>query len=73
MHNWTQQELAYGIVLYYLIEYLVLSIAVLNIAWRVTVVHFTELAHCFKRDLMAQRLARWAEDREVPGSSPTQD
>ena len=26
-----------------------------------------------KRDLMAQRLARRAEDREVPGSSPTQD
>ena len=25
------------------------------------------------RDLMAQRLARRAEDREVPGSSPTQD
>ena len=24
-------------------------------------------------DLMAQRLARRAEDREVPGSSPTQD
>ena len=27
----------------------------------------------YQRDLMAQRLARWAEDREVPGSSPTQD
>ena len=27
----------------------------------------------YKRDLMAQRLARRAEDREVPGSSPTQD
>ena len=26
-----------------------------------------------RRDLMAQRLARRAEDREVPGSSPTQD
>ena len=26
-----------------------------------------------ERDLMAQRLARRAEDREVPGSSPTQD
>ena len=25
------------------------------------------------RDLMAQRLARRAEDREIPGSSPTQD
>ena len=25
------------------------------------------------RDLMAQRLARRAEDRDVPGSSPTQD
>ena len=25
------------------------------------------------RDLMAQRLPRWAVDREVPGSSPTQD
>ena len=24
-------------------------------------------------DLMAQRLARRAEDREIPGSSPTQD
>ena len=28
---------------------------------------------CIQRDLMAQRLARRAEDREVPGSSPTQD
>ena len=27
----------------------------------------------FISDLMAQRLARRAEDREVPGSSPTQD
>ena len=26
-----------------------------------------------KRDLMAERLARRAEDREVPGSSPTRD
>ena len=26
-----------------------------------------------QRDLMAQRLARRAEDRKVPGSSPTQD
>ena len=24
-------------------------------------------------DMMAQRLARWAEDREVPGSSPARD
>ena len=30
----------------------------------------TECGIC---DLMAQRLARRAEDREVPGSSPTQD
>ena len=27
----------------------------------------------FERDLMAQRLARRAEDRDGPGSSPTQD
>ena len=26
-----------------------------------------------QRDLMAQRLARRAEDRQVPGSSPTQN
>ena len=26
-----------------------------------------------QRDLMAQKLAHWAEDLEVPGSSPTQD
>ena len=25
------------------------------------------------RDMMAERLARRAEDQEVPGSSPTQD
>ena len=28
---------------------------------------------CYKRVLVAQKLARRAEDREVPGSSPTQD
>ena len=30
-------------------------------------------SHMYMCDLMAQRLARRAEDREVLGSSPTQD
>ena len=39
-------------------------------------IHMLKSHEChitFARDLMAQRLARRAEDREVPGSSPTQD
>ena len=37
------------------------------------VIFFIEKSALFKRDLMAQRLASQAEEREVPGSSPTQD
>ena len=36
-------------------------------------IHFAYDNIYIRRDLKAQRLARRAEDREVPGSSPTQD
>ena len=40
---------------------------------RISEVQCRRNLHSLQRDLMAQRLARRAEDREVPGSSPTHD
>ena len=45
----------------------------LGVMWQIVSKNSPILMNHFNRDLMAQRLARRAEDREVPGSSPTQD
>ena len=53
----------------------VISLIDLLIDWWGTIFGYvsSQLMAYIERDLMAQRLARRAEDREVPGSSPTQD